>query len=105
MSLTTEITRPTPRQPASAADRRLAVIDVGSNSVRLVVYEGLVRSPLSVFNEKVLAQMGRGLRESGRLNPEGRKRALAAIDRFVALSAALGAGLPEIVATAAVRDA
>ncbi|MBM3507083.1 MAG: Ppx/GppA family phosphatase [Alphaproteobacteria bacterium] len=106
MSLTTaEITRPTPRQPAGTGDRRLAVVDVGSNSVRLVVYEGLVRAPLSIFNEKVLAQMGRGLRESGRLNPEGRKRALAAIDRFVALSGALGAGLPEIVATAAVRDA
>ncbi len=106
MSLTAaEIARPSPRQPASGADRRVAIIDVGSNSVRLVVFEGLVRAPLSIFNEKVLAQMGRGLRESGRLNPEGRKRALSAIDRFVALSASLGAGLPEIVATAAVRDA
>lgn len=81
------------------------MLDVGSNSVRLVVFEGLVRAPLAVFNEKVLAQMGRGLRESGRLNPEGRKRALAAIDRYVALAQVLGAGIPEIVATAAVRDA
>ncbi len=106
MSLTTaEIPRSAARQPAATGERRLAVIDVGSNSVRLVVYEGLVRAPLSIFNEKVLAGLGRGLRESQRLNPEGRKRALAAIDRFVALAGALGAGLPEIVATAAVRDA
>ena len=105
MSLTTaDITKPA-RQPAAPGERRFAVLDVGSNSVRLVVFEGLVRAPLSVFNEKVLAQMGRGLRETGRLYPEGRKRALAAIDRYVAVAQALGAGVPEIVATAAVRDA
>ncbi|MFM2128719.1 MAG: hypothetical protein RL477_265 [Pseudomonadota bacterium] len=93
------------RQPSGPGERRFAVLDVGSNSVRLVVFEGLVRAPLAIFNEKVLAQMGRGLRESGRLNPEGRKRALAAIDRYVALAGVLGAGVPEIIATAAVRDA
>ena len=100
-----EVARLPSRQPLSGPERRLAVIDVGSNSVRLVVYEGLVRAPLPLFNEKVLAGLGRGLRESGRLHPEGRKRALAAIDRFIALAAGLGAGPPEIVATAAVRDA
>lgn len=105
MSLTTVDAAKPSRQPTAPGDRRFAVLDVGSNSVRLVVFEGLVRAPLAVFNEKVLAQMGRGLRESGRLNPEGRKRALAAIDRYVALAQVLGAGIPEIVATAAVRDA
>lgn len=105
MSLTTIDTARPARPPTAPEDRRFAVLDVGSNSVRLVVFEGLVRAPLAVFNEKVLAQMGRGLRESGRLNPEGRKRALSAIDRYVALAQALGAGIPEIVATAAVRDA
>lgn len=105
MSLTTIDAAKPSRQPPGPGERRFAVLDVGSNSVRLVVFEGLVRAPLAIFNEKVLAQMGRGLRESGRLNPEGRRRALAAIDRYVALAQVLGAGLPEIVATAAVRDA
>ncbi len=39
--------------------RPIAVIDIGSNSVRLVVYEGLVRSPTPIFNEKVLCGLGR----------------------------------------------
>jgi exopolyphosphatase/guanosine-5'-triphosphate,3'-diphosphate pyrophosphatase len=106
LSLTTaEIARTTARAPAATGERRPAVIDVGSNSVRLVVYEGLVRAPLSIFNEKVLAGLGRGLRESRQLNPDGRKRAVAAIERFVAIAGALGAGVPEIFATAAVREA
>lgn len=92
--------------PSSAASaKRFAVVDVGSNSVRLVVFEGLVRAPLPIFNEKVMAALGKGLGESGRLNPDGEKRALSAVERFVAVSKALGAGVPEIVATAAVRDA
>ncbi|MDA1133089.1 MAG: Ppx/GppA family phosphatase, partial [Proteobacteria bacterium] len=86
-------------------DGRVSVIDIGSNSVRLVVFEGLVRAPLPIFNEKILAGLGSGLATSGLLDAEGMERALAAIERFVAVSRALGAGLPEIVATAAVRDA
>jgi exopolyphosphatase/guanosine-5'-triphosphate,3'-diphosphate pyrophosphatase len=89
--------------PSSA--RRCAVIDVGSNSVRLVVFEGVVRAPLPVFNEKVLAGLGRTISSTGELDPKGETKALAAVERYVALSRALGAGSPEIVATAAVRDA
>ena len=45
----------------------VAVIDIGSNSVRLVVYEGLTRSPTPIFNEKVLAGLGRQVQSTGLL--------------------------------------
>lgn len=84
---------------------RLGVIDVGSNSVRFVVFDGAARSPAYFFNEKVMCGLGRGLAETGRLHPEGRKRALVALARFAALGR--GMGLPPLsaVATAAVRTA
>lgn len=87
------------------AGRRFGVIDIGSNSVRLVVFEGLVRAPLPVFNEKVLAGLGRSMAATGELDSDGEARALAAVERYAALCRALGAGVPEIVATAAVREA
>lgn len=89
----------------AAASGRIAVIDVGSNSVRLVVYEGATRSPAYFFNEKALCGLGVDLARTGRLSPEGRRRALSAIRRFVALADAMGVGALQAVATAAVRDA
>ena len=94
-----------PRSGIAGARRRRAVIDVGSNSVRLVVFEGLVRAPLPVFNERVLCGIGRDLAETGALHAGGVDLALSTIGRFVALSRELGAGVPEAVATAAVREA
>ena len=85
--------------------RRQAVIDIGSNSVRLVVFEGLIRAPLPVFNERVLCGIGRGLAETGKVDEEGVGLALSTIKRFVAISREMGAGDPEMVATAAVREA
>ena len=101
---------PTPearvRNPRSGvADARRAVIDVGSNSVRLVVFEGLARAPLPVFNERVLCGIGRDLAETGALHEDGVDLALSTIGRFVAISREIGAGVPEAVATAAVREA
>ena len=84
---------------------KTAVIDVGSNSVRLVVYFGAKRAPLQFFNEKVVCGLGRGLAESGILNPEGRVRALSAIQRFVGIAERMGVKTIHSVATAAVRDA
>ncbi|NBB99194.1 MAG: exopolyphosphatase, partial [Alphaproteobacteria bacterium] len=70
-------------QDAGTRDlKQVGVIDVGSNSVRLVVFDGAARSPAYFFNEKVLCGLGRGFVESGRLSPEGRERARAAIKRF-----------------------
>lgn len=84
---------------------RVGVIDIGSNSVRLVVFDGAARSPAYFFNEKVMCALGAGLAESGKLNQEGRIRALSALRRFCTI--AKGIGLPDLtaVATAAVREA
>jgi exopolyphosphatase/guanosine-5'-triphosphate,3'-diphosphate pyrophosphatase len=84
---------------------RIAVIDIGSNSLRLVVYDRLGRSPLALFNEKVLCGLGRGLERSRRLNPDAIGPALENLQRFVALARAVGVARLDIIATAAVRDA
>ena len=83
----------------------MGVVDVGSNSVRLVVFDGAARSPAYFYNEKVMCGLGQGLGHSGRLNPEGRERALAALKRFALLGDAMGIRPLSAVATAAVRDA
>lgn len=81
------------------------VIDVGSNSVRLVVFGEPLRSPIAMFNEKVLCGLGRGLSETGALDGEGAKNALLAIRRFAVLARRMDVRSLRIVATAAVRDA
>lgn len=83
----------------------VSVIDIGSNSVRLVVYEGASRSPTPLFNEKALCGLGRSVALDGQLSGDAVPRALEALARFRALSYQLGAGRPWVVATAAVRDA
>lgn len=91
--------------PSARALSRVGVVDVGSNSVRLVIFDGAARSPAFFYNEKVMCGLGAGLAESGLLNPEGKLRALGALRRFQQL--AEGIGLPPLtaVATAAVREA
>jgi exopolyphosphatase / guanosine-5'-triphosphate,3'-diphosphate pyrophosphatase len=84
---------------------RIGVIDVGSNSVRLVVFDGMARSPAYFYNEKVLCGLGAHLSETGRLSPEGWRRALAALHRFVALASRMELSGMIAVATAAVRVA
>ena len=91
--------------PSARALSRVAVIDVGSNSVRMVVFDGAARSPAYFFNEKVMCGLGRGFTETGRLNPEGRTRALAAMRRFSRLAQGMGARPVTVVATAAMREA
>ena len=83
----------------------VAVIDIGSNSIRQVVYEGLARSTSVLFNEKVLAGLGRGMVSTGRLDDEAVARALRAIERFVAIGKQMKVGKTHIIATAAARDA
>src|SRR5690606_31281869 len=83
----------------------VSVIDIGSNSVRLVVYEGLSRAPAVLFNEKVLCGLGKGLALTGRMDEEGVKRALAALKRFRALSDQAQAHKVYVLATAAAREA
>ena len=85
--------------------RRAGVIDIGSNSVRLVLFDVYRTAMLPTFNEKVMAGLGRGLGETGRLSDEGRLLALAALRRFRAILDALGVEEVRAVATAAVRVA
>jgi exopolyphosphatase/guanosine-5'-triphosphate,3'-diphosphate pyrophosphatase len=83
----------------------VAVIDVGSNSLRLVVYDGLGRAPRMLFNEKVLCGLGRDIDETGKLHPEGVRLANENLRRFVALARAIPVSRLHVLATAAVRDA
>lgn len=94
-----------PRRFAQNQLRDQAVIDIGSNSVRLVVYRVEGRANAPVLNEKVLAGLGRGVSETKRLDPSSVKRALEAIVRFRYLIDALGIKTVFAVATAAVREA
>lgn len=87
------------------AHRPVAIVDVGSNSVRLVVFSGAGRAPSVVFNEKVSAGLGRGLRRGGALGEEAQARALDALRRFRLLTRAMGVARTGLVATAAVREA
>lgn len=83
----------------------LAVIDIGSNSVRLVIYEGAKRSATPLFNEKVLCGLGRELATTGRLADDNIDRALRALRRFRAIAGQIGAQSLHVVATAAAREA
>ena len=84
---------------------RSAVIDIGSNSVRIVVYEGPARAPAVIFNEKVAAGLGRGLSVDGRIAPEDAERGLIALRRYALLAKHMEVADLQCVATAAVRDA
>ena len=83
----------------------VAVIDIGSNSVRLVTYEGLTRSPTPIFNEKVLAGLGREVQSTGLLAADAVEKALGALKRFRMLCDRMEVGALWVVATAACRDA
>ena len=85
--------------------RPVGVVDIGSNSVRLVIYDSQRRAAAPVFNEKVLCGLGRGLAATGKLSPDGVKRALAALARFRMLSRAIDTDRIYAVATAAAREA
>jgi exopolyphosphatase / guanosine-5'-triphosphate,3'-diphosphate pyrophosphatase len=97
--------RPLFDDPSARALSRVGVVDVGSNSVRMVVFDGAARSPAYFYNEKIMCGLGKGLAETGMLNPEGRKRALAALKRFSLLAAGMGISPLTVVATAATREA
>ncbi len=83
----------------------VSIIDIGSNSIRLVVYEGIARSPTVLFNEKMLAGLGRGIVSTGRLDPEAVTRSIEEFRRFRALSEQAGARELHVIATAAAREA
>ena len=90
-----------PRKRASS----VAVIDIGSNSVRLVVYETMARSLVTIFNEKALCGLGREVQSTGLLAPDAVAKALTSLRRFRALCRIQKVGRVYAIATAACRDA
>ncbi|MHA7872175.1 MAG: Ppx/GppA phosphatase family protein [Hyphococcus sp.] len=89
---------------AAVAERR-AVVDIGSNSVRLVIYDGPRRAPFSICNEKALCGLGRAITPDGLLEPEATGFALTTLKRFARLIREHGHPPTHVIATAAVREA
>ncbi|MEO1322875.1 MAG: Ppx/GppA family phosphatase [Pseudomonadota bacterium] len=84
---------------------KIAVIDIGSNSCRMVIYERSGAALIPHFNEKTMAGLGRDLSETGRLSPSGQELAIKTFHRFRAITASLDIKDIRAVATAAVREA
>jgi exopolyphosphatase / guanosine-5'-triphosphate,3'-diphosphate pyrophosphatase len=97
--------KPLFEDPSARALSRVGVVDVGSNSVRMVVFDGAARSPAYFYNEKIMAGLGQNLAETGLLNPRGKDRALQALKRFALLAEGMDIQPMTVVATAAVREA
>ncbi len=94
-----------PNAPGRFAGAPLAIVDIGSNSVRLVAYETLSRAPTPLFNEKVLCGLGRGVATTGLLAEDAVLKALAALRGFRTMCRTMGITQLLVVATAATRDA
>ncbi len=86
-------------------NRPVAIVDIGSNSVRLVAYDNLDRAPSPVFNEKSMCALGNGVMTTGKLPKQGMDKALVALRRFRALIEIMGIEDVHVIATAAARDA
>lgn len=103
----------TPMQPSQQflsdkglhENQRIAVVDIGSNSVRLVVFDRAARVLVPLFNEKVFCSLGRNVASTGRLDDVGVSRAMEALNRFRELIINARVSIVQAVATAAVRDA
>ena len=83
----------------------VGIIDIGSNSVRFVAYGGSARVPSALFNEKIMAALGRGIGETGALEEKAVEATIEALARFRLLGKEIGLRKLHTVATAAVRDA
>ena len=90
---------------AAAGRTPYGIVDIGSNSVRLVVYEHLDRAPLPRFNEKSLCRLGEGLAQTGAIRPENFRRTVEAVRRFRAIADAMGVARIDATATEAMRRA
>lgn len=93
-----KITRP-------SAISRYSVVDLGSNSVRLVIYEGELRNPVQIFNEKAVLRLAKGMTNTGRLQDDALAQAATVLHRYANIARAMGADPVEVLATSAVRDA
>ena len=91
--------------PYQSGHRSLGVIDIGSNSVRMVVYDTAHHPPEKIFNEKVICPLGRDLGTTGKLNPDAVADAYKALQAYKILSEVYQVSSLEVVGTAALRDA
>jgi len=98
-----QMTAPLPTQTRPV--KRRAVVDLGSNSVRLVIYEGEARNPVQIFNEKAVLRLARGLSKTGRLDDAAMLQAETVLHRYTEIARAMGASPFDVLATSAVRDA
>jgi exopolyphosphatase/guanosine-5'-triphosphate,3'-diphosphate pyrophosphatase len=92
-------------KPGAIVDGRVGIVDLGSNSIRLVVYDRLGRTPFPLFNERVICGIGSDVATTGKLAPEGVALAIRNLTRFAALARAMHVRELDILATAATRDA
>ena len=83
---------------------RIGIIDIGSNTVRMVVYDAPARLPIPIFNERAACGLAKGMVRTGRLNPLGKRLAFEALDRFCSLAREMNVEQFRLLATAAVRD-
>ena len=83
----------------------VAIVDIGSNSVRLVAYQALTRALTPIFNEKAMCALGKGVVVNGRLSEDGVAKALKALRRFRALCETMQIADVTVIATAAAREA
>ena len=82
-----------------------AIIDLGSNSIRMLIYDNFKISPIPVFNEKAVCKLGKNLDKSKKLNPDGIKSSLKVLNRFKEILDISDVQDLEIIATAAFREA
>ena len=94
-----------PARVMRADQPHYAIIDIGSNSVRLMVYDQLGRAPMPRFNEKSLCRLAEGLPETGAIAPDGFRRTVEAARRFRAIADAMGVRKLDVTATEAMRRA
>ena len=93
------------RRVLSREQKHFAVVDIGSNSIRLVVYDDLSRAPFPRFNEKSFCALGAGLDDAGRLDPAAIEMAVRAVGRFEAIARAMQVETVHVIATEATRRA
>jgi exopolyphosphatase / guanosine-5'-triphosphate,3'-diphosphate pyrophosphatase len=94
-----------PERARRVGRRPYAIVDIGSNSIRLLVYEQLGRAPMPRFNEKSLCRLAEGLAETGAISADHFRRAVEAVRRFRAIADAMGVNRIDAVATEAMRRA